>query len=250
MLLECFSLTPMPPEIVPGRPERDWMDNFHTRFPYRCLPLTMANTSGWEILCPSDIEMTWNSGNTQSDILIETDSPHIVQSHFSHGVVTFHTGYLFRTPPGTSLWVSGAPNHIKDGIQALTGLVETEWLTFPFTMNWRFTRPGTVRFLKGEPFCFIQPIEHTKLDDVIPVLKQIDEDPELKRQYESWSSSRRNFNANLAAGEKAAVKQGWQRHYFRGQTVPVEEGGQGQNIEGHINKRRLRKPKRNHASCK
>lgn len=217
------------------------MNKFPMRFPYRCLPLTMANASGWEILCPSDIGLTWNGGNAQSDIVIETNSPQVAQSHFSHGVVTFHTGYLFRTPPGTSLWVSGAPNHIKDGIQPLTGLVETEWLTFPFTMNWRFTRPGTVRFFKGEPFCFIQPIDHAKLDDVVPVLKKIDDDPELKRQYESWYTSRQTFNNNLVANEKTAVEQGWQRHYFRGQTVPTEDGGQGRNIEGHIHRRRLRK---------
>ncbi|KAB2725344.1 DUF6065 family protein [Brucella intermedia] len=242
MLLECFSLMQSPPEIVPGRPERDWMDAFHMRFPYRCLPLTMANASGWEILCPSDVSASWNGGNAQSDIVIETASPHLVHSHFSHGVLTFHTGYLFRTPPGISLWVSGAPNLIKDGIQPLTGLVETEWLAFPFTMNWRFTRPGTVRFFRDEPFCFIQPIEHKKLDEVVPVLKHIDDEPELKRQFDSWSTSRRNFNNNLATGAKEAITQGWQRHYFRGQTVPVDDESPSLNIEGHINKRRLRKP--------
>ena len=38
-------------------------------------------------------------------------------------------------------------------MQPLVGLIETDWLPFPFTMNWVFTRPGRVRLEKGEPFC-------------------------------------------------------------------------------------------------
>ncbi len=48
------------------------------------------------------------------------------------------------------MWVGGPPNHIKDGIQPLTGLVETDWLPFPFTMNWMFTRKGSVRWERGQ----------------------------------------------------------------------------------------------------
>ena len=79
-------------------------------------------------------------------------------------MLTFHPGYLFRTPPGWSMWAMGPPNHIKDGIQPLAGLVETDWLPFPFTMNWIFTRPGTVRFEKGEPFCFITLMQDKQLE--------------------------------------------------------------------------------------
>jgi len=37
MDLECFPTMSRPPEIVPGRPNRDWMDAFSERHPYRCL---------------------------------------------------------------------------------------------------------------------------------------------------------------------------------------------------------------------
>ena len=160
MELECYPTEARPPEIVPGRPQRAWMDHFADRHPYRCLPLTMANTTGWEILCPVGFTATWDGGAHQNCITFRSDHPHpgfddFVKSHFSRGTITFHTGYLFRTPPGWSIWTMGPPNHIKDGVQPLAGLVETDWLPFPFTMNWKFTRPGKVRFEKGEPFCFI-----------------------------------------------------------------------------------------------
>ena len=67
-----------------------------------------------------------------------------MKSHFSHGVITFHTRLpVPHAQPGWSMWtVSGPPNHIKDGVQPLTALVETDWLPFPFTMNWIFTPAG------------------------------------------------------------------------------------------------------------
>ena len=69
------------------------------------------------------------------------------------------------------MWAMGPPNHIKDGIQPLAGLVETDWLPFPFTMNWLFTRPGTVRFEKGEPFCFITLAQDKPLEEFEPVIR-------------------------------------------------------------------------------
>ncbi|MEC7290914.1 MAG: DUF6065 family protein, partial [Pseudomonadota bacterium] len=48
MQLECYKIHDVAPDIVPGRSNRDWMDAFPDRQPYRCLPLSMANSTGWE----------------------------------------------------------------------------------------------------------------------------------------------------------------------------------------------------------
>ena len=242
MYLECFSVMENAPQIVAGRGERDWMDNFHMRFPYRCLPLTMANTTGWEILCPADYKICWNGGKDKNDVRVSCRDPmaaHFVESHFSHGVITFHTGYLFRTPSHCAIIAGGAPNHIKDGIQPLTGLVETDWLPFPFTMNWIMTRPGIVRFKKGEPFCFIQMTEHHKMDNVRPVIRNIADEPLLQKEYETWALSRRTFNQNLQDGDQLTIKQAWQKFYFKGEKPSSQNG---EPAEGHINRRRLHMP--------
>lgn len=99
MELEIYPTVDRPPEIVPGRPQRAWMDKFADRHPYRCLPLSMANTSGWELLNPVAFTAEWNGGLFQDDIKLTPDRPHPdfhlhVKSHFSHGVLTFHAGYL------------------------------------------------------------------------------------------------------------------------------------------------------------
>ena len=58
--LDAYVMQKPAPEIVAGNSQRKWMDNTNQRYAYRCLPLTMANTTGWEILCPYDIDLVWN----------------------------------------------------------------------------------------------------------------------------------------------------------------------------------------------
>jgi hypothetical protein len=243
MQLECFVITGLVPDIVPGRPQRAWMEAFEDRHAYRCLPLTMANCSGWEILCPVGFTAEWNGGKKQDDITITPHAPHpefaeFVKSHFTHGVLTFHPGYLFRTPPGWSMWAMGPPNHVKDGIQPLAGLIETDWLPFPFTMNWMFTRPGKVSFQRGEPFCFITLAQDKMLEEVEVVQRPLESDAALAERYDAWARRRDDFNTKLFKREPDAVKAAWQRYYFRG-----EEPGEVETAAiDHVNKRRLAAP--------
>src|SRR5690606_18060116 len=101
-------------------------------------------------------------------------------------------------------------------IYPLQGLVETEWLPFPFTMNWQLTRPGKVRFEKGEPFCFFTLVQDTKLEEVQPTLRLLADNPKLSEEFTAWSESRGDFNKRLANREAQAMKDRWQRHYMKG----------------------------------
>jgi uncharacterized protein DUF6065 len=241
--LICYPVVQDPPEIVPARAARDWMDRTDQRFAYRCIPLSIANASGWEILSPVDFTVTWTGGDSKASMSVSAKDDRakvnsLASSHFGHGVLTFHTGYLFRTSPGWALWVRGSPNTAKRNLAPLDGLVETDWLDFPFTMNWRFTRPATIHFEKGEPFCFVTPVPHATLDRVQPEIRALDEEPALKAAYETRCRDRGNFNAKLAARDPDAVAQGWQRHYVRG------EDATGRTAEFHLSKRKLRPVRR------
>ena len=104
MELLCYAMDEPAPDIVPGRPERDWMDKFTDRHPYRCLPLSIANTTGWEIQCPISFRAKWNGGPRAEDIRLEPlgnatqdQLTRFVMSHFTEGIITFHTGWMFRT---------------------------------------------------------------------------------------------------------------------------------------------------------
>jgi hypothetical protein len=165
-------------------------------YAYRCLPLSIANAHGWEVRCPVTCEAEWNGGSDKDDLRVVLEDegmdskgdkpPAFAESHFGSGILTFNVGGVIRTAPGYDLWVTGPVNEFKDGIQALSAVIETDWMPFTFTMNWKFTRAGCkARFEKGDPFCFFFPIEHGLLERLDPVFDRIEKDPVLEKQYKS-----------------------------------------------------------------
>ena len=189
----------------------------------------MANSTGWEILCPMAFTAEWNGGRNQADITFKADYPHpdfddFIKSHFSEGVITFHPGYLFRTPNRWSMWVCGPPNHIKDGIQPLTALVETDWLPFPFTMNWIFTRPGRVRFEKKEPFCFITLMQDKPLEEFNVVQRSLEGNRGAPRtSMTPGPTAAASSTSACATATPKPCGEAWQRFYFRGE-MPDDTG--------------------------
>lgn len=229
MRLICYTLHDQKPLIRPAPVERDWMDRSPEAFAYRCLPLDIANAHGWEVLCPAGFEAAWDGGTAADAITIAADAPpHLLPvSHFGSGVLTFHLHGLFRTEPAVQLWVAGSPNRIKDGIQPLAAVVETDWAPYTFTMNWRFTRPGRVRFEQGEPFCFFFPLRIDLIEQVRPVFMPIEQDAATAAAYRAWVAARNGFNAALQEEGSAARAEKWQKGYFRGRMPDGAAGGAG-----------------------
>lgn len=223
-LLVAYDIGAPMQRIVPAEARRSWMDATPQGFANRCLPLTVANAHGWFILSEADVAAVWTGGDEPSDVRVRVLGPSarvpsafVPMGHFGSGVLTWHVNALFSTDPGMSLWVGGPPNLPKDGIVALTGLVETDWSPMTFTMNWRFTRPGVeVVFRRGEPFCHIFPLQRGLVPAVRPEIRLIDERPDLAARYRAWASARDRFNAGLRVPDSEEQRQGWQRHYHRG----------------------------------
>jgi hypothetical protein len=241
--------------------DRAWMDAAPQRAPYRCLPLVIANQAGWWLPCPASFSAAWDGGLGKENVQItfeppdaapaagELSSPFVISSslfapivvsadqpspviqndpritsHFGNGVITFSLPFLFRTPPGINLWVKGPTNYIKDGVQPLEGVVETDWLSATFTMNWKLTRPyHVVRFQCGEPICMIVPVPRGLAEQMEPVYVPLDANQGLAREYREWEKSRSTFNAELARLQPDAVKRGWQRDYMQGKTILGKE---------------------------
>jgi hypothetical protein len=157
-------------------------------------------------------------------------------SHFGHGTLTFHIPCLFRTEPGYDLMAQGPVNRPKDGIAPLTGVIETDWAPYTFTMNWIFTRPNhEVRFERGEPFCHIFPVKRGELATVQPEIKALSSEPELERQFKLWNESRTQFNAELQRPGSEAQAERWQKLYYRGLSPDGETAA-----EDHITRLRLK----------
>jgi len=215
-------------EIRPAPLERAWMETTGERYAYRCLPLNIANAYGWEILCASGFSASWNGGSGIGAVKISADfgTAAPAASHFGNGVLTFHVPCLFRTDPGVDLMIQGPINRPKDGIAALSGVVETDWAPYTFTMNWIFTRPDVVvRFDRGEPFCQLFPLGRGQLEHVEPVFRSLSEEPDLKQQYQTWHTERARFNFDLKEPESDAAKSHWQKRYYRGLDAAGRPGG-------------------------
>ena len=225
--LYAWEVHPQPGmSVEPAPTDRAWMDATHLRYAYRCLPLVLANQAGWIIRSPVSVTARWNGGNQLKDLRIwfpKGVQERRILSHFGAGILTFSIPFLFRTPPGINLWVKGPANAIKDGVQPLEGIVETDWNEATFTMNWKLTRPDhTVRFTAGEPICMLVPLQRGLIEELVPIQKSLQDNPKLLAEYEAWRDSRKSFNEALAKQDSAAVKQGWQKSYMLGRTLAGE----------------------------
>ena len=220
MRLICYATSGEPPNIVPAPVERGWMDGTDAGFAYRCLPLNIANAHGWLILNPVPFVAEWDGGAGLDAVVVRpiaAGTGVIALSHFGWGVLTFNVTGLFRTEPGYDLMVTGPLNRPKDAIQPLTGIVETDWAPFTFTMNWKFTRKHTpIAFERDEPFCMIFPVQRGLVEAVEPEFRAIDSDAEVHDAYTAWADSRRAFNERLQVPGSDAQAEKWQKDYFRG----------------------------------
>jgi hypothetical protein len=207
------------------------------------LPMLVANQSGWVILNNHRLTFRWDGGkgSTAVEFIYHRNTkPYIwVTSHFGHGIVTWQMPFLFRTSPGYNLLVRGPANHFKDGIVALEGVVETDWVPAVFTMNWKITRPGWwITFEPGEPLCMLVPQRRGELETFHPEILPLDAEPELQASFEGWLDRREKFVRERVKDHddspKAAAEKSWHKHYFQGKLPD------GSKAPEHQTRRRLR----------
>ncbi|MFI4934573.1 MAG: DUF6065 family protein [Caulobacterales bacterium] len=240
MDLICYLHPGWAPLIRPAPSTREWMDQTVNSFAYRCLPLNIANSHGWEILAPCAFDAIWDGRDNAEAIRFRGPPGAQLHQHpvsiFGHGVMTFHVEAVFRTPPGWNLWIGGSPNRPKDGIAPLNGVMETDWTPFTFTMNWRFTRPNHwVRFDAFEPMCMVFPVQRGALEHFQPRFEPMPDDPALMSAYTDWSQSRDEFQKRMKREQPANVSETWQKHYYRGTDLKGKV-----YIDDHRTKLRLR----------
>jgi len=215
--LTFFTFDNAPFKLRAARVERDWMSATPGNFAYRCLPLNIANSGGWEILNNTKFSSVWDGGNKPNAVRVFSKSPCDASAHFGCGILTFSISCLIQSSSKVNLWVGGPVNSAKDGISPLTAIVETNWSPYSFTMNWRFTRPDhEVTFEKDEPICHIFPISMDLLEATSPNIEPIQNSPCLEKQHDDWSIDRRRFNTELPIKGSAAESEKWQRLYQRG----------------------------------
>ncbi len=218
------------PTFTPAAINRPWMAEMRRGWANRCLPMLIANQSGWELRNPSGFTATWMGGNDRAKVTVAPDRPAPGQflpvSNFGYGILTWHLPILFRTPPGYDLLVRGPANHPKDAISPLEGIVETDWASSAFSINWKFTREFMpVRFEIDEPICMIVPQRRGELEEFTPEFRPIASDDDAHRRHESFILSRQELGqAQAATDTTVGDKVPWQGDYTRGVHANGEAG--------------------------
>jgi len=216
-LYNVWNFPDLPFPVVPCSPARDWV-KAAGGIPYRCLPIKIVGEFGWSILSPARFTACWDGSDGRNGVEIEFEAgeyDHCIQSHFGFGILTFSFPYLFRTPPGINLWVKGPANWFRDGVQPLEGMVETDWSSFPFTMNWKLTRPHLkVIFEIGDPICVIVPFPRNFVEQFQPEVLPLSAEPAMEHAVTNFKTSRKEHIEKMETG--GTSKHAWQRHYHRG----------------------------------
>jgi hypothetical protein len=215
-------------DIEPMNMQRSWMHKTTNKFAYKCLPLGIANQYGWQVLSPVNFSVSWFGGEGAEAVSVDSDDDSfeeyrkIFHSHFGNGVFTINPDFLIRTPEQYSLYIRGVPNKDYGVLQPLDAIVETDWLSFTFSYNFRFTEPGTVFFKKGDSLFSFFPIERMTVETFDIIEDSIFNNSELLLKYKEHSSGRELSNKNGV----------FQRFYLNG----LDSFGNPYDIKNHLKK--------------
>jgi hypothetical protein len=193
---------------------------------YKCLPLLIANQWGWQVLCPTDVAVTWNGNPALEGLQIEV-APQFqpaIKSQFGEGIITFSPPWLFRTSSGWDLYLKGPSNRWKPNCVPLEGVIETWWLNYTFTINWKLIEPGTVFFARGESLGQLIPVPHLTFEGATALEAPIGLiEPTAAQELLKWQERRR-----LIASQKDNVHhlyrkaEGIQEHLQRVNVPPLQ----------------------------
>jgi hypothetical protein len=180
--------------LRPSPARRGWMDDQTNA--YQCLPLVMANQWGWQVLCPTEVRATWDGTPGPDGLRVEVEPQYApaIKSQFGAGIVTFSPPWLFRTPPGWDLYLKGPSNRWKPNCHPLEGIIETWWLNYTFTINWKLIEPGTVVFAGGESIGQLVPVPHATFEEATALEAPIGLlEPQAARELMEWYERRRQL---------------------------------------------------------
>ena len=187
--------TQSPPEIRQSGVRRDWMDETYKKHAYQCMPMSVANVMGWELVLTEDVVVQWGGGHSVPQILSgEKTADGFTQAYCSIvGMVSFAMGWVIRTEENYSTWFSGSPNYVRGDAEALSATVPTFWWPDEVQMNWKINAIDVpVTFKAGEPFCFFNVYDNRVMTDVTVSVGNLWDDKELMEQRMKYGQLKSN----------------------------------------------------------
>lgn len=152
-------------DLNPMSAKRDWMDKTSEKHAYKCLPVTLANTIGWNLSCTQDIIFTWDGINDQSPDHIKISSPKYAHAGRGQSTISFDTQLIFRTDVDVSIWIINPVNFFNNDFEIMSSLVSTSFYdnTLPLAIRAKRINEETV-IKSGTAIASIIPISLSSLN--------------------------------------------------------------------------------------
>jgi hypothetical protein len=217
--------------------KRDW---FSSNF-YNCLPLMIGNQYGFIVTLNYGVNIMWNGGDGKDDINVSYIIPDTLKekdpttfSHFGNGILTVSLESVIRTPTGINLMTINPPNYILKNVTVLTGVVESDNLRMPFTINLRIHEPNIITsFPAGTPIAAFIPIPRMFADQFeLRNATDIFEDKIVQEELEVSEMS------HYTRDSQNKNRLGPDRNYFRGLDILGNKFKEHQNANGKLEKNR------------
>lgn len=148
--------------------KREWMDNTYQSHAYRCFPMSIANTLGYEISFPEDISFTWDGIlDSSSEHVKILSGPKSAHSGRGHGTVSLETNLVIKTSEDITMLQMPVPNYFIDGVQCFTTLISTSFLNVSMPLALRVTRPNAVITIPANtPVTTLVPISLKQISNI------------------------------------------------------------------------------------
>jgi hypothetical protein len=184
------------PEIRQSRVKRDWMDETYNKHAYQCLPMTVANVMGWELVLQEELVVKWDGGNTPPVVLSGgKQSGRTVAYPSIIGIISLGMGWTINTEDGYSTWITGSPNFFIDGAVPLAASIPSSWWPDEVQMNWKITKINEpVIFPAGSPYCFFTFIHDSVLPSVEFEVSNLGDNPELIEARKKYNALKMQNN--------------------------------------------------------
>jgi hypothetical protein len=210
-----------------------------------CGPFTHANSYGYWLSCPIDVDIIWHGGRSfdykiiqdydqkDLDLMRGLEQPQD-QYHYSksprnridfgtvaENIVTIWTGCVFQTPPGWGLMIRNPVNVKGETIfRVQEGILETDWLSYDIWMNLEFLQQDKWVHLRREkmwpPVAQLVPVPRKAYEDQWHFEERMMErnTPEGQNMYDRWCQY--NYKKWLANSQKDSTTY----HRMRTKTIP------------------------------
>lgn len=154
--------------------KREWMDKTPNKHAYQCMPVSLANTIGWQISFPEEISFIWDgiSDNTDEHVKIISGQK-FCSSARGNGTISFNSYITLKTDEDVTTLIMPVPNLFNENAQCFTALISTSFYESMIPIAWKILKPNVKIVIPPKyPVATILPISLKSLENFEMIIKE------------------------------------------------------------------------------